>query len=168
MPVIEVHIPVPKIWDYVTLYSKTDFADMIKLRTLKQEPWILDFLGLAQRNHKSPNKWKSKSRIWGDHEDKSSFCSFRTLKNHFKILTSIATCETALSVTVILKVIGVFSPFGCFKDFLSVRLWFSALLLCMSGGVFLFIYDALNSLGLLNILIDAFREFWKILRYYLF
>ena len=112
---------------------------MIKLRTLKQEPWILDFLGLAQRNHKSPYKWKRKSRVWGDHEAKSSFCSFRTLKNHFKILTSIATCETsALSVTVILKVIGVFSPFGCFKDFLSVRLWFSALLLCMSGGVFLF------------------------------
>lgn len=135
---------------------------MIKLWTLKQEPWILDFLGVAQRNHKSPYKWKSKWRVWGDGEGKSSFCSLRTLKNHFKILTSIATCETsALSVTVILKVIGVFFPFGCFKDFLSVRLWFSALLLCISGSVFLFIYDALNSWGLLNILIDAFHEFWK-------
>lgn len=141
---------------------------MIKLRTLKQEPWILDFLGVAQRNPKSPYKWKSKARVWRGREDESSFCSFSKLKNHFKILTS-ATCETpALSVTVILRVVGVLFPFGCFKDFFSVRLWFSALLLCMSGSVFLFIYDAFNSLGLLNILNDAFPEFWNVFGYYLF
>lgn len=40
------------------------------------------------------------------------------LKIIFKILTSIATCETsALSVTVILKVIGVFAPLAALKIF---------------------------------------------------
>lgn len=52
--------------------------------------------------------------------------------------------------------------------FFSLRLWLPALLLCMFGSVFLFIYDAWDSLNLLNMLIDAFHEFWKILSLYLF
>lgn len=37
LPSQDVHILIPKIWDYVTLHDKRDFTDMIKLRVLKWE-----------------------------------------------------------------------------------------------------------------------------------
>lgn len=88
----------------------------------------------------------------GRFDDRSSLCSFSALKNHSRVLTSVAYEKSAVSVTVSLKVIEVFfPPLWPFLRFFSLRLWFSALLLCMLGSVFLFIYDAWDSLGFLNI-----------------
>lgn len=92
---------------------------MIKLWTLKQNlefwiswGWPKESQGVLTSERASEESEKETIRI------KVVSVLSGHLKNHFKILTSIATCETsALSVTVILKVIGVFAPLAALKIF---------------------------------------------------
>ena len=43
----DVHVPIPRTWEYVILYGKGDFADVIKLRILRWGDWPeLSIVGL--------------------------------------------------------------------------------------------------------------------------
>lgn len=51
----DVYILIPRTWDYVTLHSKRDFADVTKLRM-----WIVWW---AQRSHKDLFKREAEKKM---------------------------------------------------------------------------------------------------------